>query len=122
MNDEYGAHRADWERIAVHIRDDKIQKVRFNQHSGSYTKQRRNVEFTGSSKEHPVGYVGQDSHGSYHNQGGTGNCLYFQDFRRFEDTRLKVQGWNNLFSASPNYHAFQLHEVCQIWNRLEYIW
>ena len=115
MNDEYGAHRADWERIGVHIRDDKIQKVRFHQHSGSYTKKRGDVDFTDSTKEHPAVYVGQDSHGCYHNQGGTGNCLYFQDFRRFEDTSLKVQGWKNLFSASPKHHAFQLHEVCQIW-------
>eukprot|EP00434_Breviolum_minutum_P015962 symbB.v1.2.014070.t1/scaffold1007.1/size144738/15 len=102
MNDEYGAHRADWERIGVHIRDDKIQKVRFHQHSGSYTKKRGDVDFTDSTKEHPAVYVGQDSHGCYHNQGGTGNCLYFQDFRRFEDTSLKVQGWKNLFSIQNN--------------------
>lgn len=91
---EYGAHRADWEKVVVHIMDE-VKKVRYHQHSGSYTKHRDNVEFVDS---HPVAYVGQDSHGSYHNEGGTGNCLYFQDFRRFEDPQLKVDGWKNLIS------------------------
>ena len=53
------------------------------------------MEFDGNS-QHTVIYVGQDSHGSYHNAGGTGNCLYFQDFRRFEDPRLKLEGWHFL--------------------------
>lgn len=93
--DEYGAHRADWERVVVHIRMDEVKKVRYHQHSGSYTKHRNSVEFVDS---HPVAYVGQDSHGSYHDQGGTGNCMYFQDNRRFEDPQLKVDGWKNLIS------------------------
>eukprot|EP00438_Fugacium_kawagutii_P029559 Skav216031 [mRNA] locus=scaffold2403:13000:19042:- [translate_table: standard] len=96
MDETYGEHRADWERVAVHIRDDKVKRVRYHQHSGSYTKKRKNVEFVDS--KHPVAYVGQDSHGSYHDQGGTGNCLYFQDFRRFDDPRLKVEGWKFLIS------------------------
>jgi len=96
MNEEFGAHRADWERVVVHISNDKVARVRYHQHSGSYTKSRGNVEFVES--DHPVVYVGQDSHGSYHDRGGTGNCLYFQDHRRFEDERLKVQGWKFLLS------------------------
>ena len=98
MNDEYGVHRADWERVVVHIYLDKVQKVRYHQHSGSYTKHRSSVDFVDS---HPVSYVGQDSHGNYHNEGGTGNCLYFQDYRRFEDPQLKVDGWKNLISPLP---------------------
>jgi len=95
MNDEYGAHRADWEHVVVHIHNDEVKKVRYHQHSGSYTKHRSSVEFVDT---HPVAYVGQDSHGSYHDEGGTGNCLYFQDYRRFQDPQLKVDGWKNLIS------------------------
>ena len=35
MNDEYGAHRADWEHVVVHIHNDEVKKVRYHQHSGS---------------------------------------------------------------------------------------
>lgn len=90
LGKDYGAHAGDWERIAVHIKNDRVKAVRFHQHSGSYTKHRSEIDFV---DEHPVSYSGQDSHGNYHDQGGTGNCLYFQDFRRWDDKTLKVVAW-----------------------------
>ena len=90
MEEEYGAHKGDWETVGVQIHQDAVTRVRFHQHSGSYSKSPENMEFEDIT--HPVSYVGLDSHGNYHDQGGTGNCLYFQDFRRHEDSTLKLEG------------------------------
>ena len=87
LGEEFGAHAGDWEHVAVHIVDDQVKAVRFHQHSGSYTKHRTEIEFV---DEHLVTYAGQVSHGNYHDQGGAGNCLYFQDYRRWDDETLKV--------------------------------
>ncbi|CAJ1403863.1 unnamed protein product [Effrenium voratum] len=93
----FGDHPGDWETVAVQIVHGEVRKVRFHQHSGSYSLPPKSVEFVGDT--HPVAYVGLDSHGSYHDQGGTGNCLYFQDYRRFEDDRLKLEGWRFLLDT-----------------------
>jgi len=97
-DEEYGAHKGDWETVAVYIRNSRVERVRFHQHSGSYTRARGSFELV-EDTEHPVVYVGSDSHGSYHDQGGAGNCAYFQDHRRWEDQRLKLEGWKFLLAV-----------------------
>lgn len=97
MNEAYGEHKADWETVAVQIQYDEVKRVGFHQHSGAYSKSPDQVTFVDST--HPVAYVGLDSHGSYHDEGGTGNCLYFQDYRRFDDKSLKLEGWKFLINA-----------------------
>lgn len=31
---------------------------------------------------HPIVYSGKNSHGSYHDDGGSGGCCYWEDFRK----------------------------------------
>lgn len=97
-DEEYGAHKGDWETVGVYIRSDRVERIRFHQHSGSYTRARGSFELV-EDTEHPVVYVGSDSHGSYHDQGGAGNCAYFQDYRRWEDPSLKLEGWKFLLAV-----------------------
>ena len=97
MEEEYGAHKGDWETVAVQIFEDEVTRVRYHQHSGCYSKSAKNIKF--EQKTHPVSFVGLDSHGNYHDQGGTGNCLYFQDFRRHTNTNLKLEGWKFLIDV-----------------------
>ncbi len=74
-----GSHPADWERVAVKIKNGKLERVMFYQHGGFYTKNLGNFELVDGT--HPVAFVGKNSHGSYHDRGGSGSCLYFEDYR-----------------------------------------
>lgn len=74
-----GSHHADWERVAVRIKNGKLQHVKYYQHKGNYTKKPENIQFFEGT--HPVAFVGKNSHGSYHDDGGSGSCLYFEDYR-----------------------------------------
>lgn len=90
----WGSHDADWERVAVKIRNNRVERVQFYQHGGHYTRQGSELEFFDGT--HPVAYVGKNSHGSYHDSGGSGSCLYFEDFRNPGSRDLKLQTWNHL--------------------------
>ncbi|MEQ9364152.1 MAG: RICIN domain-containing protein, partial [Leptospirales bacterium] len=89
-----GSHAADWESVAALIVNGELQRVAFYQHGGWYTKERGNFELANGT--HPVAYVGKNSHGSYHDDGGSGGCLYFEDFRNPGGNDYRMDTWNNL--------------------------
>lgn len=93
-----GAHDADWERIAVKIVGGQLDRVLYFQHQGRYTRVPGNYEVYGGT--HPVVYVGRDNHGSYHDDGGTGTCCYFEDFRNPGDPQQHMETWLNLIRLS----------------------
>lgn len=97
-----GAHDADWERVAVKIRNGQVERVLFHQHKGSYTRNPDSMEFDGT---HPVVYIGKNSHGSYHDDGGSGSCLYFEDYRNPGDKDHRLQSWNNLVELKDSQGA-----------------
>jgi hypothetical protein len=94
-----GYHNGDWERVMVTLSEDKSQvaAVTYWQHGGRYSRlaARSGFEILGT---HPVVYAGQVDHGSFHDQGGAGGCLYWDDYRNFWDTNLHLDTWNNLVS------------------------
>lgn len=47
------------------------------------------------SLSHPVIYVGKTSHGSYHRSGGSGACLYWEDWPNPSDVS-SWDTWNHL--------------------------
>lgn len=92
-----GSHISDWERIAVKIENGNLARVMFFQHSGHYTRKRGRFElFNGI---HPIAWVGKNSHGSYHDDGGTGGCCYWEDFRKPGKNAKSMQTWHNLMEA-----------------------
>jgi hypothetical protein len=77
-------HPADWEHIMVTTTEDnqKIAAITYYQHSGWYTRiYGSHPPGWGTVEGHPVVYVGKTAHGSYHDDGGSGSCLYYEDFR-----------------------------------------
>ncbi|MFW7380152.1 MAG: hypothetical protein ACOH5I_15160 [Oligoflexus sp.] len=95
-----GAHDSDWERIAVKIKNDQIEHVMFYQHAGHYTKKPGSMQLIDGRR--PVVYVGKNSHGSYHDDGGTGSCLYFEDYRNPGSADKKMETWKHLVHLSDN--------------------
>jgi hypothetical protein len=93
-----GEHHADWERIAVKIINGQLDRVIYYQHEGLYTKLPGNIETYDVT--HPVLYVGKNSHGSYHDAGGSGTCAYFEDFRNPGDPDQNMKTWLNLVRLS----------------------
>ncbi|MFZ5442286.1 MAG: hypothetical protein ACOZQL_19920 [Myxococcota bacterium] len=89
-----GEHAADWESLAVTLIDGQLARVAFYQHGGWYTRNPGHFETTGGT--HPVAYVGKNSHGSYHDSGGSGGCLYFEDYRNPGSNNYRMDTWNNL--------------------------
>ena len=74
-----GEHPADWEHIVVKVVNEKLDRVLFFQHAGQYARIPGNYMVIPPSN--PMVYVGKNSHGSYHDDGGTGTCCYFEDYR-----------------------------------------
>lgn len=89
-----GSHAADWESMAVLIVNGELQRVAYYQHGGWYAREKGGFEVTNGS--HPVAYVGKNAHGSYHDTGGSGGCLYFEDFRNPSSNDYHMDTWNNL--------------------------
>ena len=89
-----GSHAADWESMAVMIVDGKLSRVAFYQHGGWYSLEAGSFETVGGT--HPVGYVGKNAHGTFHDSGGSGGCLYFEDFRNPGGNDYHLDTWNNL--------------------------
>ncbi|KAG7157359.1 hypothetical protein Hamer_G005779 [Homarus americanus] len=94
-----GAHDADWEHIVVKVIDvdtsnEKLDKVMYYQHEGRYTRKQGNYEVYNTN--HPIVYVGKNSHGSYHDDGGSGTCCYFEDFRNPGSHNQHQDTWLNL--------------------------
>jgi len=89
-----GDHPADWERVAVKLKNGTLERVLYFQHSGHYTRQGQDLQYFEGT--HPVAYVGKNSHGSYHDSGGSGSCLYFEDFRNPGSRNLSMRTWSHL--------------------------
>ncbi len=98
-----GSHDADWERIAVKITKGRLERVLYFQHAGSYTRQ--GSDYSTFEGTHPVVFVGKNSHGSYHDDGGSGSCLYFEDYRNPGSRNLSLASWNNLVELSNGWNA-----------------
>ncbi|RYZ56386.1 MAG: DUF946 domain-containing protein [Proteobacteria bacterium] len=93
-----GSHNADWERVAVKIKNGRLERVLYFQHGGSYTRQGNDMQVVDGT--HPVAYVGKNSHGSYHDDGGSGSCLYFEDYRNQGGKQYSLNTWDNLVPLS----------------------
>lgn len=98
-----GSHAADWESMAVLIIDGQLSRVAFSQHGGWYSREPGAFELTGGT--HPVGYVGKNAHGTYHDDGGSGGCLYFEDFRNPGGNDYHMDTWNNLVALARGSNA-----------------
>ncbi|WP_246053000.1 RICIN domain-containing protein [Leptospira semungkisensis] len=90
----FGNHPADWESMVVLIVNGQLQRVAYFQHGGWYTREPGNYEVVGGT--HPVGYAGKNAHGTFHNSGGSGGCLYFDDYRNPGSADYHMDTWNNL--------------------------
>ncbi len=88
-----GSHAADWESMAVLVVNGQMARVAYYQHNGWYSKEAGQFETTGN---HPIAYVGKNAHGSFHDSGGSGGCLYFEDFRNPGGNDYHMDTWNNL--------------------------
>ncbi|WP_246839086.1 RICIN domain-containing protein [Leptospira wolffii] len=90
----FGSHAADWEGISVLVVNGQMKRVAFSQHSGWYSKEIGNFQVVDGT--HPVGYVGKNAHGTFHDDGGSGGCLYFEDYRNPGGNDYHMDSWNNL--------------------------
>lgn len=89
-----GSHAADWESVAALIVDGKLSRVAFYQHGGWYSREAGAFETVDGT--HPIAYAGKNAHGSFHDSGGSGGCLYFEDFRNPGGNDYRMDTWNNL--------------------------
>ena len=93
-----GSHAADWESMAVLVVDGKLSRVAFYQHGGWYSREAGGFELVDGT--HPVGYVGKNAHGTFHDSGGSGGCLYYEDFRNPGGNDYRMDTWNNLVALT----------------------
>jgi hypothetical protein len=98
---ESGEHSADWEHVIVKIVDGQLARVLFFQHAGQYTKEAASPALL-LSEDHPYVFVGAQSHGSYHDTGGSGGCCYWRDWRYPGplDSWKTMKTWMNLVRLS----------------------
>ncbi|XP_045102896.1 uncharacterized protein LOC123499215 [Portunus trituberculatus] len=93
-----GERDAWWEFIVVKIRDwtlnPRMHEVMFGQKKGWYTRIPGHYETFNTT--HPVAYVGKSNHGTYHDDGGTGTCCYYEDFRNPGSADKHMVTWDNL--------------------------
>lgn len=92
--DKFGHHAADWESMLVRIEDNVPTHTAFFQHGGWYTKEWGHFETIDGT--HPVAFVGKNAHGSYHDSGGKGGCLYWDDYRKPGSKDMRMYTENNL--------------------------
>ncbi|CAL4085322.1 unnamed protein product, partial [Meganyctiphanes norvegica] len=79
--------------------------VMFYQKGGWYTMKAGQYEV---DVTHPVVYSGKNSHGSYHDDGGTGGCCYWEDYRKPGKNNQYMMTWLNLeelrrTKSNPNF-------------------
>ncbi|MET0402019.1 MAG: RICIN domain-containing protein [Cystobacter sp.] len=99
-----GSHAADWESMAALLVDGQLKRVAFYQHGGWYSREAGAFEIVDGT--HPIAYIGKNAHGSFHDAGGSGGCLYFEDYRNPGGNDYRLDTWNNLIpltrgSGSP---------------------
>jgi hypothetical protein len=90
----FGEHAADWESMAVLVVDGQLARVAWYQHGGWYSHEPGGYQLVDGT--HPVGYVGKNAHGTYHDDGGSGGCLYFEDYRNPGGNDYHMDTWFNL--------------------------
>jgi hypothetical protein len=83
-----GSHDSDWERVTVRVAQGQLRDVVYWQHNGRYTRRADDIRLDDG---HPVVYSGKNSHGSYHDAGGSGGCRYFADYRNPGSRNLRWQ-------------------------------
>ncbi|XP_071543377.1 uncharacterized protein [Panulirus ornatus] len=93
-----GERDAWWEYMVVKIRDwdlyPRLHEVMFGQKKGWYTRIPGHYQTFGGT--HPVAFVGKTNHGYYHNDGGSGTCCYYEDYRNPGGVDKRLQTWKNL--------------------------
>ena len=93
-----GKHEGDWERIIVDVTPDfsTIKKVVIFQYGGHYTRYPNtiNVDYSDGGA-HVRTYTGKNSNGQYHDSGGIGGCLYFDDFRNVGNSGKYWNSWKD---------------------------
>ncbi|KAF2355903.1 hypothetical protein FHG87_013331 [Trinorchestia longiramus] len=112
-----GERDAWFESLVIKIRDytldERLHEVRFSQKNGWYTRITGNYEIL--EETHPIAYVGKASHGFYHDDGGTGTCCYYQDYRNPDDVDQHMDTWLNLVELD-NSSAWMTDSSTDIWN------
>ncbi|KAK8750231.1 hypothetical protein OTU49_015327 [Cherax quadricarinatus] len=93
-----GERDAWFEFIVIKIRDwdlsPHLHEVMFGQKKGWYTRIPGHYETYNTT--HPVAYVGKANHGTYHDDGGTGTCCYYEDYRNPGSADHSLETWINL--------------------------
>ena len=108
----FGEHGNDWEHVSVFVKDDKLVKVIFYQHSGHYTRRRDKLQKSG---ERPVVYIGKVAHGSYH-EGCNGKCSFSSLFTKgcLGDVKYCQGGcgyWDDYRNPGPQFSAYRLVQL-----------
>lgn len=107
-----GAHDGDWENVMVTLaeNDRSIAAVTYWMHGDHYTRLRARggVDELEQNSAHVVVHVGKTSHASYHEQGGSGSCLPWEDFHHDGDHYMKT--WNNLVSLDQDAEPWMLQD------------
>ncbi|XP_057369258.1 uncharacterized protein LOC130690267 [Daphnia carinata] len=84
-----------WGRYVVKVLNgNQVDRVTFYQHEGWYTRHPGRYEVFEST--HPVAYVGKLRQGTYHDDGGSGTCCYFEDYRNPGSPNKHMDSWSNL--------------------------
>ncbi|MFT3765370.1 MAG: PAN domain-containing protein [Minicystis sp.] len=106
---EAEAHNGDWETVLVTLSEDRSKPaaVTFSAHKGRYTRLLARGGFDVEDGTHPVVYVGKLTHASYYNQGGSGTCLYWEDWRNNTNGR-HMDTWFRLVSLDTNEEPWML--------------
>lgn len=105
-------HDDDWEHVSVFVRDGKVQKVTYFQHTGQYTRRRGTFEMSG---ERPHVYVGKVGHGSYHAR-CDGKCSFVDLITKGCLGSVNYcQGgcgyWDDFRNPGPKLARYNMHEL-----------
>lgn len=112
-----GDHNGDWENVMVTLAeaDRRIAAVTYWIHGDHFTRLRERGgvdDLEGgpgsTSGAHVVVHVGKTSHASYHEQGGSGSCLLWEDWHNDGDRVMNT--WNNLVNLDLSSEPWMVAE------------
>jgi len=116
-----GQRDAWWESIVVKVRDfdlnERLHEVRFSQKDGWYTRIPGRYEMVVNTT-HPVAYVGKTNHGNYHDDGGTGTCCYYEDFRDPHEVDQHMDTWQHLRHINGS-EVWMNDSDTAVWNNIQ---
>ncbi|XP_065582793.1 uncharacterized protein LOC136041922 [Artemia franciscana] len=92
-----------------------LDRVVFYQHSGWYTRNPGHYKLV--DETHPVAFAGKIRHGHYHDDGGSGTCCYFEDYRNTGSANKAIDTWQNLVWLRTDETALEW-----MMDNTEYIW